>query len=53
MPIRKRRQPIWGYQFYFGDMPIGTADKAAQALTRQEAETYISSLTDSKDMAEY
>jgi N-acyl homoserine lactone hydrolase len=21
MPIRKRRQPIPGYQFYFGDMP--------------------------------
>jgi len=34
-------------------MPIGTADKAAPDLTRQKAETYISSLTDPKDMAEY
>ncbi len=53
MPIRKRRQPIPGYQFYFGDMPSGTAGKAAPAMKPDEVDAYIASLTDPKDMAEY
>ena len=53
MPIRKRRQPIPGYKFYFGDMPAGTADKAAPALSQEEADAFIASLKDPKDMAEY
>ena len=53
MPIRKRRQPIPGYQFYFGDMPAGMADKAAPAMTKEEAEAFIAGLKDPKDMAEY
>ena len=53
IPIRKRRQPIPGYQFYFGDMPIGTAGKAAPALTKEEADQYIAGLKNPKDMAEY
>jgi hypothetical protein len=44
MPIRKRRQHIPGYKFYFGDMPHGTADKAAAAMTRDEAAAYIAGL---------
>ena len=53
MPIRKRRQTIPGYQFYFGDMPTGLADKAAPALTKEEAEQYIAGLKNPIDMAEY
>ena len=53
MPIRKRRQTIPGYQFYFGDMPTGIADKAAPALTKEEAEQYIAGLKNPIDMAEY
>ncbi len=53
MPIRKRRQPIPGYKFYFGDMPSGMADKAAPKLTQAEADAFIASLVDPKDMAEY
>jgi glyoxylase-like metal-dependent hydrolase (beta-lactamase superfamily II) len=53
MPIRKRRQPIPGYKFYFGDMPVGTADKAAPAMTQEEADAFIAGLKDPKDMAEY
>ena len=44
MPIRNRRQPIPGYQFYFGDMPAGAVDKAAPALTQEEADAFIASL---------
>ncbi|MEL7154130.1 MAG: N-acyl homoserine lactonase family protein, partial [Pseudomonadota bacterium] len=53
MPIRKRRQPIPGYKFYFGDMPAGATDKAAPKMTVAEAETFIAGLIDPKDMAEY
>jgi len=53
MPIRKRRQNIPGFKFYFGDMPPGTADKSAPALTEAEAKEYLASLVDPKDMAEY
>ncbi|MEM6728929.1 MAG: MBL fold metallo-hydrolase, partial [Pseudomonadota bacterium] len=53
MPLRNRRQPIPGFQFYFGDMPPGMADKAAPAMTKIEAKTYLAGLTDPKDMAEY
>jgi len=53
MPIRKRRQPIPGFQFFFGDMPAGMADKAAPAMTRDEAAAYLAGLKDPKDLAEY
>jgi len=53
MPIRKRRQAMPGYKFYFGDMPAGMADKAAPALTKEETDAYIAGLKDPKDMAEY
>ena len=53
MPIRKRRQVIPGFQFYFGDMPSGTTEKSAPAMTAEEAETYLAGLVDPKDMAEY
>jgi len=43
MPIRKRRQAIPGYKFYFGDMPAGMADKAAPAMSKDEADAYIAS----------
>jgi len=44
MPIRKRRQHIPGYKFYFGDMPAGMADKAAPALKPSEVDAYIAGL---------
>ncbi|MEL6921497.1 MAG: N-acyl homoserine lactonase family protein, partial [Pseudomonadota bacterium] len=44
MPVRKRRQVIPGYQFYFGDMPVGTADKSAPAMSRDEVDAYIAGL---------
>ncbi|MDE0852448.1 MAG: N-acyl homoserine lactonase family protein, partial [Yoonia sp.] len=44
MPIRKRRQTIPGFQFYFGDMPAGTADKVAPALKSDEVEAYLAGL---------
>ena len=53
MPIRKRRQPIPGFQFYFGDMPAGSTGKAAPAMTGEEAEAYLAGLADPKDMAEF
>ena len=53
MPIRKRRQPIPGYKFYFGDMPAGMANKAAPAMSKKEADEFIASIVDPKDMAEY
>jgi hypothetical protein len=34
-------------------MPIGTAGKAAPALTKEEADQYIAGLKNPKDMAEY
>ena len=53
MPIRNRRQHIPGYKFYFGDMPAGMADKAAPAMSQEEADAFIAGLKDPKDMAEY
>ena len=53
MPIRKRRQHIPGYKFYFGDMPVGTVGKAAAAMPADEVAAYEASLKDPKDMAEY
>ncbi|MEJ8561989.1 hypothetical protein QTO30_12695 [Yoonia sp. GPGPB17] len=44
MPLRKRRQVIPGYQFYFGDMPADMTNKAAPALSKEEAEAYIAGL---------
>jgi hypothetical protein len=44
MPIRKRRQAIPGYQFYFGDMGAGLAQKSAPVMTRAEAAAYIAAL---------
>jgi glyoxylase-like metal-dependent hydrolase (beta-lactamase superfamily II) len=52
MPLRKRRQTIPGFQFYFGDMPSGAVGKAAPAMPRDEVEGYLASLKDPKDMAE-
>ena len=45
MPIRKRRQFIPGFQFYFGDMPDGAVAKAAPAMKPDEVEAYLASLT--------
>ena len=53
MPMRKRRQTIPGLPFYFGDMASGTADKAAPAMTQEDAEAYFAGLSDPKEMAEY
>ena len=52
MPIRKRRQPIPGYQFYFGDMPQGTAQKSTLAMPADEVEAYINSLENPEDMVD-
>jgi len=52
MPLRQRRQVIPGFQFYFGDMPGGTAARAAPAMTRATAAAYLAGLIDPKDMAE-
>lgn len=51
--VRKHCRRMSGYKVYFSDMPIGTADKEATALTGKEFERYTSRLTDPKDMAEY
>ena len=53
MPLRRRRQSIPGFKFYFGDMPANMADKIAPAMSAEEAEVFISNLVDPKDMAEY
>jgi len=50
MPIRKRRQVIPGYKFYFGDMPAGTAQKAAPAMKPEEVDAYIAGLKRPVDM---
>ena len=50
MPIRKRRQHIPGYKFYFGDMPAGTAQKAAPAMKPEEVDSYIARLKRPEDM---
>ena len=50
MPIRKRRQTIPGFRFYFGDMPAGTAAKAAPAMPAEEVEAYLASLEKPSDM---
>ena len=52
MPLRKRRQFIPGFQFYFGDMPPGAVGKAAPAMKADEVEGYLAALTAPKDMAE-
>jgi N-acyl homoserine lactone hydrolase len=52
MPLRKRRQVIPGFQFYFGDMPSASVGRAAPAMTRAEVESYLAGLTHPKDMAE-
>ena len=53
VPIRNRRQHILGYKFYFGDMPVGTVDLAALALSLEEVAEYEASLVNPKDTAEY
>ena len=44
MELRKRRQFIPGYPFYFGDMPPGTAEKAAPAMKAEDVDAYMASL---------
>ena len=44
MKLRKRRQYIPGFEFYFGDMPPGTAEKSAPAMKPEEVEGYLASL---------
>jgi hypothetical protein len=44
MELRKRRQFIPGYQFYFGDMPQGAVEKAAPAMKAEDVDAYIDSL---------
>lgn len=44
MALRKRRQFIPGYPFYFGDMPAGAAAKAAPAMRADEVEAYVAGL---------
>ena len=53
VPIRNRRQHILGYKFYFGDMPVGTVDLGALALSLEEVAEYEASLVNPKDTAEY
>ena len=53
MPLRKRRQSIPGFKFYFGDMPNGMVGKAAEAMKPDEVDAYLTGLKDPKDMAEY
>ena len=53
IPIRKRRQHIPGFKFYFGDMPGDTIDKTAPAMKPEDVDAYLASLKDPKDMAEY
>ena len=36
MPIRKRRQAIPGFRFYFGDMPGGSAGKSAPSMAEPD-----------------
>ncbi len=50
MPLRRRRQVIPGYQFYFGDMPGRTARKEAPAMKPEEVEAYIAGLARPEDM---
>ena len=50
MPVRKRRQFIPGYQFYFGDMPAGAARNETPMMKPEEVDAYIASLTDPNDM---
>ncbi|MCY4446858.1 MAG: N-acyl homoserine lactonase family protein [Rhodobacteraceae bacterium] len=52
MPLRKRRQVIPGYQFYFADMPGDTAQKSAPAMPADEVEAYINNLADPEQMAD-
>ncbi|MEM9783624.1 MAG: N-acyl homoserine lactonase family protein, partial [Pseudomonadota bacterium] len=52
MPLRKRRQVIPGYQFYFGDMPKGTVPNAAPAMTAAEAAAHVAGLKSPADMAD-
>ena len=44
MELRKRRQFIPGFQFYFGDMPAGAAEKAAPAMKKEDVPAYLASL---------
>ncbi|MCY4304413.1 MAG: N-acyl homoserine lactonase family protein [Aestuariivita sp.] len=50
MPIRKRRQMIPGYKFYFGDMPEGTVHKVAPAMKPEDVDAYIANLKCPEDM---
>ncbi|MYI67765.1 MAG: N-acyl homoserine lactonase family protein [Boseongicola sp. SB0673_bin_14] len=50
MPIRRRRQAIPGYQFYFGDMPAGAAGREAPAMAAEDVDAYVSSLARPEDM---
>ena len=52
MKLRKRRQYIPGYEFYFGDMPQGAAHKSAPAMPKGEVEDYIASLKKPIDMVD-
>ncbi|MDE2792880.1 MAG: N-acyl homoserine lactonase family protein [Paracoccaceae bacterium] len=45
MPLRKRRQFIPGFKFYFGDMPMDTAERAAAAMNPEDVKDYLASLT--------
>ncbi|MFV0361316.1 N-acyl homoserine lactonase family protein [Tropicimonas sp.] len=44
MKLRKRRQFIPGFQFYFADMPPGAAERAAPAMKPGEVAAYLASL---------
>jgi len=52
MPIRKRRQTIPGFSFYFGDMPAGSAGKSAPSMPADEVDAYLANLADPADMAD-
>jgi len=52
MPLRKRRQVIPGFPFYFADLAPGGAEHSAPRMTAEEAKSWLAALKDPKDMAE-
>ncbi|MEO0637695.1 MAG: N-acyl homoserine lactonase family protein [Pseudomonadota bacterium] len=44
MELRKRRQHIPGFKFYFGDMPPGTANKVAEPMKEEDVQAYLDGL---------
>jgi len=50
MPIRKRRQVIPGYHFYFGDMPREATRAIAPAMAVEDVDAYIACLSDPNSM---